>query len=128
MERDEQGRGGKHTGTVAETPEQAGVQQARGLTNSRANRTTQDSPEKGQWELNQGGASRTAREVKDDQEIRQEESWKQSCQRQMVKSRPGQERVLRQKRCDGKSEFKEKSFLMPRRKNIGKTEEKNPNF
>lgn len=45
----------------------------------------------------------------------------------MVKG-TGQERVLREKRCDDKSEFKEKSFLGPRRKNIGKTEEKNPNF
>lgn len=39
----------------------------------RANGNVQDSPEKGQRELNQGGAGRTAREVKEDQGIRRGE-------------------------------------------------------
>ena len=63
--------------TVAETQEQAGVQQTSGLTNQRANRNVQDSPEKGQRELNQGGAGRTVREVKEDQGIRKESKAKQ---------------------------------------------------
>lgn len=58
---------------VAETLEQAGVQQARGLMDQRANGNVQDSPGKGQRELNQGGAGRTAREVKEDQGIRRGE-------------------------------------------------------
>lgn len=55
--------------TVAEALEQAGVQEARGLTNNKANRNVQDSPEMGRRELNQGGAGRTARQVKEDQGI-----------------------------------------------------------
>lgn len=66
MERGEQGGRGEQ---VAETLEQAGVQQARGLTNNKANRNMQDSPGMGRQELNQGGAGRTAREVKEDQGI-----------------------------------------------------------
>ena len=46
----------------------------------------QDSPEKGQKELNQGGVGRTAREVKEDHGIRKEENRKQSTQTGMVKS------------------------------------------
>lgn len=34
-------------GTVAENTERAGVQQARGLTNNRAKKNVQDSPERG---------------------------------------------------------------------------------
>lgn len=49
---------------VAETLKQAGVQQGRGLTNERANRNMKDSSEKGQQDLSQGGAGRTAREVR----------------------------------------------------------------
>lgn len=63
---------------VAETQEQAGVQQTRDLTNQRANRNVQDSPEKGQRELNQGGAGRTVREVKEDQGIRKKSKAKQA--------------------------------------------------
>lgn len=41
---------------------------------------------------------------------------------------PVQERVLRQKRHEDKSKFKEKSFLMHSRKTVGKTEDKLQNF
>lgn len=41
---------------------------------------------------------------------------------------PGQERVLRQKGCEYKSKFKEKSFLMHSKKTVGKTELKPQNF
>lgn len=66
---------------VAETMEQVGVQQARGLTNQRANSNVQDSPEKRQQDQTK---EVLAGQVKEDLGIRTKESQKQSSQTWLV--------------------------------------------